>query len=137
MRMDKILKRAASRLRAIGTVLLLAVSVIGCSGADFYMGKRPDTKLLETKLQPGVSSPEEVRGALGPPLGRGKSMMPAVDSKARKFWTYFYDESSVRVERGAIQSDSRYIYLFVYFDKGRYDGYMWFSSLPEAESLSN
>jgi hypothetical protein len=37
--------------------------------------------------------------------------------------TYYYELATL--------SDSRRAFLFVYLDHGKYDGYMWFSSLPE------
>jgi hypothetical protein len=48
-------------------------------------------------------------------------MLP-IDPKARTMWSYYYQVGNL--------DDARMIYLFVHFDEDRYDGYMWFSSLP-------
>ena len=42
-------------------------------------------------------------------------------------WTYEYSQAYVDIP--AI-TDIRSTYLFVYFEEGRYQGYMWFTSLP-------
>jgi hypothetical protein len=39
----------------------------------------------------------------------------------RTMWSYYYEEGDLK--------DMRRIFLFVYFDRDKYDGYMWFSSL--------
>ena len=38
-------------------------------------------------------------------------------------WSYYYEVGTL--------SDDRRTFLFVYFDDGVLDGYMWFSSLPK------
>jgi hypothetical protein len=48
-------------------------------------------------------------------------MLPAHDSP-RDLWVYYYEEGSL--------TDDRRIFLFVFFKQDRYDGYLWFSSLP-------
>ncbi len=52
----------------------------------------------------------------------GSSMLPFHDSP-RETWYYCYFEGTL--------TDSRQKLLFIYLDDSLYDGYMWFSSLPE------
>ena len=49
-------------------------------------------------------------------------MFPNAD-QPRDLWYYYYGEATM--------SDAHQFFLFVYFDRDRYDGYMWFSSLPK------
>jgi hypothetical protein len=108
--------------------------------ADFHMhvGTRPDVSALESVLKVGHSNQSEVRAALGAPSGKGKEMFPigqelgtvySYHQKQRTMWSYYYEEGTLK--------DDRRIFLFVFFDDERYDGYMWFSSLPDAGSQAS
>ena len=123
--------------RRVGLVLLTAVFLAGCGDRIGYdAGTRPDTALLDSKLKIGRSTMAEVRATLGEPVGRGGVMLPVVDIKPRDSWTYYYEDSSIGAApgRSGIDWNAQRIFLFVYFDKGRYDGYLWFSSLPDSKS---
>ncbi len=129
---------------AAGLACLLSLLVADC-GENYYVGTRPVTAALETTLRPGKSTPAEVIAALGKPSGPGGVMLPVLHKRARESWTYYFEEGHVRVKRGGysekglftakrgsdLDVDSRRIFLFVYFDDGVYDGYLWFSSLPQ------
>ncbi len=116
---------------AAGLACLLSLLVAGC-GENYYVGTRPVTEALETTLRPGKSTPAEVIAALGKPSGEGGVMLPVLHKRARESWTYYFEEGHVRAKRGSdLDVDSRRIFLFVYFDDGVYDGYLWFSSLPQ------
>jgi len=134
-------RQVLTRLRAGCAALLLAMLLLspgGCTSNTVVIGLMPDVSLLETRLQLGRSTPDEVRRQLGPPSGKGRTMMPALDAAPRDYWSYFYNVSHIEVRSGtrrpttdALDYDSRHIFLFVYFENGVYDGYMWFSSLPD------
>ncbi len=47
--------------------------------------------------------------------------------------SYYYNEGRFAATKGAVSGDARLMLLLIYFDNDRYDGYMWFSSLPEYE----
>ncbi len=94
----------------------------GCTNLQVRAGIRPDPRLLETEMTLGQSSSADVRRVLGEPFGTGKEMLP-ISSTPRDMWSYYYELGNLE--------DSRRIFLFVYFDKDRYDGYMWFSSLRD------
>ncbi len=114
---------------AVGFACLVSLLVAGC-GENYYVGKRPLTAALETTLRPGKSTPAEVTAALGKPSGRGGVMLPVLDKRGRETWTYYFEKGHVKAARGGgMDVDSRRIFLFVYFDDGVYDGYLWFSSL--------
>lgn len=103
-------------------VIIVISQITGCN-INVKAGKRPNITALETILKSGESSSQDVLNALGTPTGKGQEMLPFMDS-IRVTWTYYYEQLD-------LDDDSR-LFLFVFFDKNnRYDGYMWFSSLPE------
>jgi hypothetical protein len=101
-------------------VLLCSILAVGCMNIRMSVGARPNPDLLETRLRMGESTQAEVLRVLGEPFGKGQAMLP-IDPRPRAMWSYYYEEGDTQ--------DSRRIFLFVYFDQNRYDGYMWFSSL--------
>ncbi len=122
---------------AAGLACLLSLLAAGCSGIRYTVGTRPVTEALETTLRLGESTPAEVIAALGKPSGQGGVMLPVLDKRARKSWTSYFEKGPVLArERGQLPTqppdvEMRRTFLFVYFDDGVYDGYLWFSSLPQ------
>jgi hypothetical protein len=114
--------RRFSRIATLGALSLLLFSslALGCMDIRMRIGERPNTDLLETALRLGESTPPDVLRVLGTPFGKGQALLP-IDPRPRAMWSYYYEEGDLK--------DSRRIFLFVYFDQDRYDGYMWFSSL--------
>lgn len=103
-------------------IIFATTMVDACTNIQAQTGRRPDLTLLETTaLQMGESTRSMVLETLGEPFGRGMAMLP-IDSKIKTLWSYYYGEGDTKDVRG--------IFLFVFFDEDRYDGYMWFSSLP-------
>lgn len=120
---------------AAGLACLLSLLAAGC-GDKYYVGTRPVTAALETTLRPGESTPAEVIAALGKPSGRGSVMLPVLDKQARESWTYYFEKGHVKAAQGGrLDVDMRHTFLFVYFDDGIYDGYLWFSSLLQPLAL--
>ena len=107
---------------SLGLVIFIFLMTSACMNMKMRIGKRPDTDALEKTLRIGESTHTEVLQALGEPHGKGKAMLPTHPS-LRTMWSYYYEEGDL--------NDSRRIFLFVFFDQDRYDGYMWFSSLPK------
>jgi hypothetical protein len=112
--------RALTLLQRVCT-LVLAVAVAGCVTVWPRVGARPNIAALEVELRVGESTQEDVRYFLGKPYGQGKDMLPTAPG-VRSMWVYYY-----ATER---TSSNRYVLLLVFFDADRYDGYLWFSSLP-------
>lgn len=117
----------AHRLLATGLVLASTLVVSGCVSFQMDMGRPVDPKLLEANLRIGESTRADVLATLGEPNGRGRGLLP-IDVTPKTVWLYYYAESSV--ESSAVK-DVRQILLWVYLDGDRYDGYLWFSSLPK------
>ena len=123
------LKNAASLMLGL---LCLAWSLLGsgCVHANkVRIGRLPSNLDFEGSLNRHVSTPQDVLAVLGSPYGRGRAMFP-FDKKPKTMWTYYY-------EKGISKEDFRTLFLFIYFDEDRYDGYMWFSSLGSAASLAD
>ncbi len=118
---------SAPRLLACGLVIVSSLMFSGCISARMEMGRRVDPALLETRLRIGESTRADVLAALGAPNGRGRGLLP-IDASAKTVWSYYYEESTIESNE---LKDSRRMFLWVYLDGDRYDGYMWFSSLPK------
>jgi hypothetical protein len=96
--------------------LLLATFLSGC--ATMKYGVPPKVERLQS-LQRGVSTKTDALSVLGEPRGRGAARM-SPDQGSRDVLFYEYAESDgAKVELK---------FLLVFFDDGRYDGYLWFSS---------
>jgi hypothetical protein len=108
-------------LTCLALAMLMSFLGSGC-GVRFVAGSRPNIDVLEKSLRMGESTAADVSAALGEPSGKGRAMLP-IESKPRTMWSYYYEEGTLE--------DDRRIFLFVYFDQDRYNGYMWFSSLPK------
>lgn len=110
------------RISLICLVTFIAITVAGCMDMRTHIGRYPYISALESSLRIGESTRKDVLAALGEPYGKGSEMLP-FEITPRPLWSYYYEEGSLK--------DSRRIFLFVFFDKDRFDGYMWFSSLPK------
>ena len=108
------------------TLVLMLALIGGCGGILIQFGRMPETSVLETSLQPGISERSDVSNILGAPRTIGGAWLAGHDSP-RDMWVYYYEEATL--------SDAQRIFLFVFFREERYDGYLWFSSLQNA-SLS-
>lgn len=107
--------------------LLLLLLCAGCISARLHVGTpvRPDA--LETALRIGESTEADVVRVLGTPVGKGRSFLP-IDRGPRTVWAYSYAEAVIESNE---TKDLRQTNLWIYFDGDRYDGYLWFSSLPQ------
>jgi hypothetical protein len=116
---------SAHRRLVYGLVIAASLVISGCISARMEMGRRVDPALLETRLQIGQSTRADVLATLGEPNGRGRGLLP-IDTSIKTIWSYYYEESTIESNE---LKDSRRMFLWVYLDGDRYDGYMWFSSL--------
>jgi len=109
------------KLLMILITLTAATQMTGCN-INIRAGDKPNVEALETTLTQGKSSEQDVLKALGTPIGKGREMLPFMDAP-RDTWTYYYEEGDL--------NDDRRLFLFIFFANQHFDGYMWFSSLPE------
>lgn len=118
---------SAHRLLVAGLLVASSLAGTGCISARMEVGRRIDPALLETSLRIGASTRADVLAALGEPHGRGRGLLP-IDAAPKTVWSYFYEQTVI--ESSELR-DSRRMFLWIYLDGDRYDGYMWFSSLPK------
>jgi len=119
------------RYLTVWSVLGIALLTTACSKIEYVAGEPPKIAALDQSLRLGESSTEDVLAALGKPNGNGVILLP-IDGHPRKTWSYYYEKGLIKAGNdGNLDADMRRTFLFVYFDQDRYDGYMWFSSLPE------
>lgn len=90
------------------------------------IGVWPNLGALDSLLKVGESTRLDVYNALGKPFAEGREMMP-IRTKQRTQWTYYYEEGVLK--------ESRRVFLFIFLDGDRFDGYMWFSSLPVSAAV--
>jgi hypothetical protein len=112
-------------LRGLAAAAVAAAALSGCGPMHYRAGTQFEPDLLEQRLKPDSSGEAEVRAALGEPYGRGRALMPYQDAP-RTLWTYFFDQASIDIGSGKMESSRRY--LFVFFRDGRLDSYMWFGA---------
>ena len=112
----------------IAIALFVFISLSSCVSLQMRAGAAPDIPALET-LTVGVSTAPQVEARMGKPFGTGRSLLP-FQGTVGDIWTYYYEEGTVSIGG----SDDRRTFLFIYFNEGIYDGYMWFSSLPDQQT---
>ena len=118
--------------RLLPAIVLLALTLGGCPSMLVTSGQRPRLDVLGAELTLGTSTEADARRVLGPPDGRGRSLLPVgASQRPMAMWTYAYVEGWVDVPR---MRDMRSAQLYLYFDEGRLQGFMWFSSLPAPAS---
>jgi len=89
---------------------------------------------LDTELQKGVSTKMEVQRMLGAPNGMGGAIF-TIDPKQREIWYYENVQmKDIKREEGVIKMNVQQQVLLVFFEKGVYDGYMWFTNVGMVEA---
>jgi len=112
---------------ALAALALCAVGLTGCATVMFQAGRPLQDAEWREALQVGSSTREDVLRVLGEPVGQGRALLPIDESDSpRTVFTYYYEQATTQ--------DARRLFLFVFLDGDRYDGYLWFSSLPGATS---
>jgi hypothetical protein len=103
-------------------------------GKKVITGAFVQVNRLDTDLQKGVSTKMDVRQMLGAPNGMGGAIF-AIDPKQREIWYYESVEmKDIKREEGVIKVNVQQQVLLVFFEKGVYDGYMWFTNTGKAEA---
>jgi len=100
-------------------------------------GAFTQTRRIESDLKQGVSTKMDVQRVLGTPTGLGGAVFP-LDSRPREVW--YYDDievtnlsSEAESEAGLYRVKVRQQILLVFFEKGVFDGFMWWSNAGEAK----
>lgn len=122
------------------SMLLAGSLVAGCAPKKVTTGAFTQLSRLESELQRGVSTKRDVQRVLGAPDGYGGAALPvgpkfSFDLKLREAWYYSdIEATSMKGEGGGvIRINVRQQILLVFFDKGIFHGFMWFSNTGVAE----
>lgn len=119
--------RALHPLLAPLFALSLTVGLLpGCGEIKVRAGVPVATSMIEARLTAGESTAEDVRQALGEPVGVGRELLPFHD-QPRTVWSYHFEESQVSLSGSG---DSQRIFVWIFLKDARYDGYLWVSSFP-------
>jgi len=114
-------------LPAVLLALSLAAALLpGCGEIKVRAGVPVATSMIDARLTVGQSTAEDVRQALGEPVGVGREFLPFHD-QPRTVWSYHFEESQVSLSGGG---DSHRVFVWIFLKDARYDGYLWVSSFP-------
>jgi hypothetical protein len=108
-------------------VAATTLSLLLFAACKYTANDKPNVDALEGRLKMGASSKEEIIAALGKPSGAGGFYLP-IDAKARSTLSYYYEEGNVDTAGGGVYIHANRIFLWVFLDHDRYDGYMWFNT---------
>jgi len=108
--------------------VLFALMVSGCGAINYQAGNRTNIDAFEKSSHIGKSTTSDIEGLLGQPFAKGRSLLH-IQSSPREMWTYYFEKGVI--DLGGNDTHYRRMMLFIYFDEGRYDGHMWFSSFPD------
>lgn len=110
----------------LAAMSMVVVLLAGCGEIKVRVGNPVAPSLLESRLSVGHSTAIDIRDALGEPLGVGRELLP-FHSQPRSVWSYYFEEAQVSLGGGG---DSRRIFVWIFLDNDRYDGFLWVSSFP-------
>ncbi len=113
-------------------VLLSGIVTTGCT-TKVTTGAFTQTVRIDNELKRGVSTKMDVQRVLGTPKGSGSAVLPT-DPRPREVW--YYDDielTDMQSQAGMIRAKVRQQILLVFFEKGVFDGFMWWSNAGEAK----
>ena len=107
----------------------------GCAPNRLTTGAFTQVARIDSELERGVSTKEDVQRILGPPKGGGSAIVPP-DRGLREVW--FYDDIELlnvtSPKPGIMKMDVRQQILLVFFQEGVFDGFMWFSNAAKTKA---
>lgn len=113
-------------------ILLVGFLAVGCP-TKVTTGAFVEVSRLEGELRRGVSTKMDVQRVLGAPNGFGSAIFPD-DPAPLEVW--FYDDLEIidfKAEGAVFRGNVRQQILLVFFDKGVFDGFIWFSNAGTAK----
>lgn len=113
--------RISENWRLLFLCLILTSLLIGC--VRIKCGRMPDIDALASALQPQVSTKEDVLKLLGPPRGYGMGRRSKISGPGVIWYYESIESTSTMWLSGSTQNLKM---LLVFFDREKYDGYMWF-----------
>ena len=112
------------------SLFLWALMIEPAAAQQLVVGAFPDTTRLDAQLKRGASTKTDVERLLGLPSGQGGALLPP-QHKTHEIW--YYEEQQIKKitgeGRGVLRLDFQQRILLVFFEKGVFDGYIWFSNI--------
>lgn len=107
--------------------LLLICSLSACTPTKGVMGPFLKLSAIETELKKGVSTKMDVQRIMGSPQGLGGAVFP-VTAEEHEVWYYQNIQiDNVVSQQSYITMDMHQKVLLVFFTKGLFDGFLWFT----------
>ncbi|MFQ5444150.1 MAG: hypothetical protein ACE5EK_05985, partial [Nitrospinales bacterium] len=87
-------------------------------------------------LKRGISTKSDVQRLLGQPGGSGGSFFPVMpDQEAKPHEVWYYEGIEMikahSMGGGIIRADMRQQILLIFFDKEKFDGFMWYTNVGQ------
>ena len=116
-----------SRIVFLHVAAIALFSCSACSPAHYTTRSRAlDTNALESDLRRGASTMADVERLLGKPDGTGAALLPA-ESTPKTTWIY----ERIELESSGAGTTVTQDIVLVFFREGVFDGFMWFSDIPD------
>jgi len=96
-----------------------------CTGISYTVNLQPNIAKLESDLKVGVSTEQDVIAALGQPSGKGRLFVP-IAPEPREVLSYYFEVGQVDASDKSAKTERTLLY--VWFERGAYEGYMWMTS---------
>ncbi|MGZ5055883.1 MAG: hypothetical protein ACXWAT_13215 [Methylobacter sp.] len=113
--------------RRLAYTLLLICLLSACTPAKVVSGPFLKLPSIETELKKGLSTKMDVQRILGAPQGFGGAVFP-VTAEEHEVWFYQNIEiDNIQSKQSHITMDMNQKVLLVFFSKGLFDGFLWFT----------
>ena len=107
--------------------LVLVCSLVSCTPEKVVQGPFLKLSAIETELKKGVSTKMDVQRIMGSPQGLGGAVFP-VTAEEHEVWYYQNIQiDNIVSQQSYITMDMHQKVLLVFFSKGLFDGFLWFT----------
>ena len=108
-------------------LLICSLSLSACTPTKGVVGPFLKLSAIETELKKGISTKMDVQRILGSPQGLGGAVFP-VTAEEHEVWYYENIQiDNVVSQQSYITMDMHQKVLLVFFTKGLFDGFLWFT----------
>jgi outer membrane protein assembly factor BamE (lipoprotein component of BamABCDE complex) len=119
---------------------LLVFALTSCTPEKVVQGPFLKLSAIETELKKGVSTKMDVQRIMGSPQGLGGAVFP-VTAEEHEVWYYqniqldnIVSQQSHITKESYITMDMHQKVLLVFFSKGLFDGFLWFTGTIKGAS---
>ena len=119
--------------RKLLLVLLMICTLSACTPSKLVQGPFLKTSALETELKKGVSTKMDVQRVLGSPQGFGSAAFPVTGGQHEIWYYQNIQVDNIVSKESYITLDMHQKVLLVFFSRGLFDGFLWFSGTIKGE----